>query len=892
MPVQTSSLSCLSGAFGSVRVVDLAAACGGGTTLARMPWCHRVLLENVMRQPDAQTRDGARQSILDWLQTGRSDAEIPFAPMRILMHDTTCGPALTDIAAMRDVVARAGGDPEMLNPTVPVDTSTDHSLPVDISGIAGAMRANMANEMDRNAERYRFMKWAARSVRHFRVFPPGTGIMHTINLERLARVVTIQQREGEDWAVPDTLIGTDSHTPMVNGIGVLGWGVGGLEAEGAMFGIPVALRVPDVIGVRLNGRLPEGSFATDMALRVTHLLRKAGVSGEFVEFCGPGVGTLTAGQRAVISNMAPEYGASTGMFPIDDQTLAYLSSTGRDPVHVALVEAYARHQGLWYDPSNVPTYTGLLDLDLATIRPSVAGPRRPQDLLDPSQVGAALAAVGVDASSRGDANPIPRGDADPIPPDAVAIAALTSCTNTSDYGLLVAAGLVARKARRLGLAVPSWVKTSLTPGSPSAERRLRRAGLLEDLEALGFGIAGYGCATCIGNSGPLKPDVAAAITAGTLRPVAVLSGNRNFSGRVHPQIDAALLCSPPLVLAYALAGRAGLDVTSAPLGFGPDGKPVLLQELWPHSSEIESIVRSSTRKEDIANAAAEADASAAWAALPEIGGALYPWDPTSTYLRPPPFVALAEAREPSDVLDAAVLMVLGDDVTTDHISPAGAIPRRGDAASWLIDRGERPDDLNVFSSRRGNWEVMLRGLFSNTGIVNHLAPDLKPGETVFQGTGEAMPIWRAAARYGELSRPVVIVAGERYGAGSSRDWAAKGVHLLGVRAILANSFERIHRSNLIGMGILPLRLPAGWRFDGMGLVADDRIEIAWDPAMLEPHGTIAVTLRRGDGKVLEGRAVALLETGRDVRLIRGGGMIPMILRKTIDADGGLRVGAE
>ncbi|TDH59933.1 aconitate hydratase AcnA [Dankookia rubra] len=868
----------LRGAFGTCRIVDLPAATGGRETLMRLPWCHRVLLENLLRQPEAEVRQAGRDALLAWLGTGHSEAEIPFAPLRILMHDTTCGPALVDIAAMRDALAEAGGDPAMLNPAVPVATSTDHSLPVDVSARPDALRTNMANEMARNAERYRFMKWAANTVHGFRVFPPGTGIMHTINLERLATVVTTEQRDGTTWAVPDTLVGTDSHTPMVNGIGVLGWGVGGIEAEGVMFGVPVSLRVPEVYGVRLAGALPEGTFATDLALAVTQLLRKAGVAGEFVEFFGPGVGSLTAGQRAVVSNMAPEYGATTGAFPIDGHTLDYLRATGRDAPQVALVEAYARAQGLWHDPENEPRYTTVLELDLASLRPSVAGPRRPQDRLDPAQVPAALAAVGSPADGAAVAG---------MPADAVAVAAITSCTNTSDLGLLVAAGLVARRARALGLCVPAWVKTSLTPGSPAAERQLRRAGLLEDLEALGFGIAGYGCATCIGNSGPLLPAVAEAVEARGLKPVAILSGNRNFPGRVHPQIESALLASPPLVIAYAIAGRAGLDITRDPLGTVASGCPVHLTDLWPRSAEIEAAVAAASDPADIAAAGEAADRSPAWAALEAPATLRFPWDPASTYLRPPPFVSFGPEAQEAGLLRAHPLLVLGDDITTDHISPAGAIPARSDAATWLVERGEDPRDLNVYASRRGNWEVMLRGLFTNKAAVNHLRPGLPTGHSVFAPTGEALPAWRAAQRYAEAGLPVVIVAGERYGTGSSRDWAAKGAQLLGARAVLANSFERIHRSNLVGMGVLPLRLPEGWRFDMLGLAPDDAIEIAWDLPALVPRAAIPLTLRRGvTGEVLSGTATALIETAREVALIQAGGMIPMILRRALAASGG------
>jgi len=864
----------LEGAFGRRRCIDLPEAAGGAAVLARMPWCHRVLLENVMRQPEPGVREAGRAALLGWLESGQSEAEIPFAPGRILMHDTTCGPALVDIAAMRDVLAQAGGDPARLNPAVPVATSTDHSLPVDVSARPDAVQANMANEMTRNAERYRFMKWASGTVSGFRVFPPGTGIMHTINLERLATVVATEQRKGESWAVPDTLVGTDSHTPMVNGIGVLGWGVGGIEAEGVMFNVPVSLRVPDVIGVRLEGALPEGSLATDLALAVTQMLRGAGVSGEFVEFYGPGIGELTAGQRAVVANMAPEYGATTGMFPIDAMTLRYLRETGRDPAQVALVEAYARAQGLWHDPANAPRYSRVLALDLTSIRPSLAGPRRPQDRLDPAEVPAALQAAGVLRDG-----PAPGG----IPADAVAIAAVTSCTNTTDLGLLVAAGLVARKARALGLGVPAWVKTSLTPGSPSAERRLRRAGLLEDLEALGFGLAGYGCATCIGNSGPLLPAVDQAVRQDGLRPVAVLSGNRNFPGRVHAQIDAALLASPPMVVAFAIAGRAALDISRDVLATTPAGQPVHLADLWPSSAEIAALAAAASDPADIAAAGEAADRSASWAGLEAPASSLFPWDVASTYLRPPPFVTIGtEARAPG-ALTAHPLLVLGDDITTDHISPAGAIPARSDAAAWLVEREEDPADLNVYASRRGNWEVMLRGLFTNRTAVNLLAPGLAAGQTIFAPTGETLPVWRAAARYTDAGLPVVILAGERYGTGSSRDWAAKGAQLLGARAVLANSFERIHRANLVGMGVVPLLLPQGWRPDSLGLAPGDVVEIVLEPDRLEPRAAVPVTLRRRDGSVLHGTATALLDTAREVNLIRNGGMIPTILRRALRA---------
>jgi aconitate hydratase len=869
----------LSGPFGARRAVDLAAAVGGHDELERMPWCHRVLLENVLRHPDEKTRGAARDALLAWLDTGRSEAEIPFQPLRILMHDTTCGPALTDIAAMRDALAEAGGDPERLNPAVPVATSVDHSIAVDVAGAPDALAQNIAREMARNAERYRFMKWAASALTGFSVFPPGTGIMHTLNLERIATVVAMQEREGVAWAVPDTLVGTDSHTPMVNGIGVLGWGVGGIEAEGVMFGVPVSLRIPEVIGVRLIGALPDGVLATDLALVVTERLRKAGVSGEFVEFFGPGVGSLAASERAVVSNMAPEYGASTGCFPIDERTLEYLRLTGRAHAQVALVEAYARANGLWHRADASPHYTAVIEVDLSTLRVSLAGPRRPQDRLDAEEVPAVLRdAIGV--SGTGDAAASER-----VPVDAVAIAAITSCTNTTDTGLLVTAGMLARNARARGLHPPPWVKTSLTPGSPAAAGRLRRAGVLADLEALGFSIAGYGCATCIGNSGPLLPVVADAVERGEAKPVAVLSGNRNFPGRVHAQIDNALLASPPLVVAYALAGRALLDVTRDPLGAGTDNQPVYLSDVWPRRTDIEAALAASVDPDDVARAAREAEAAGPWAALDAPSGARFPWDPRSTYLRRPPFVGFARP-EPAgrDPLVAHPLLVLGDDVTTDHISPAGAIPPKSDAGTWLIERGEDPRDLNVYAARRGNWEVMLRGLFTNRTVVNRLCPTAPPGHTVFAPTGEVMAVWRAAQRYSDAGLPVVIIAGERYGMGSSRDWAAKGAQMLGARAVLANSFERIHRANLIGTGVIPLRLPDGWLARTMRIAPGDTLELHLDLAALKPHGRVHVLLRPVvTGEAIEGEATALLDTERDVALIRAGGMIPMILRQALAA---------
>jgi aconitate hydratase len=793
---------------------------------------------------------------------------------------------------MRDALAEAGLDPTLLNPTVPAATSTDHSAPVDFFGSKDAALRNLEQEFHRNSERYRFMKWAASALRGFRVFPPGTGIMHTINMERLATVVTTIQRDGATWAVPDTLVGTDSHTPMVNAIGVLGWGVGGIEAEGVMFDVPVTLRLPDVIGVRLSGRLPEGSTATDLALRVTELLRKMGCAGEFVEFFGPGFNTLTAGERGPAANMAPEYGATTGYFPIDQHTIEYLRITGRTEEQCALVQAYAEVAGLWFEPEVEPRYTKLLDLELGSLRPSVAGPRRPQDRLDTADAPAAIR----NAEAGGDypqwlggwgleGDTVAGTPLDTIPMDAIVIAAITSCTNTTDTGLLVAAGLVARRARQRGLKPPPWVKTSLGPGSPAAERRLRRAGLLEDLEALGFSIVGYGCTTCIGNSGPLVPEVSEAIERREVKPVAVLSGNRNFPGRIHAQVDLALLASPPLVVAYAIAGRAMLDITRDALGTDTGGNPVYLADLWPRPGEVDTTLANAVDPGDIAAAAAEAEAGEQWVSLDAPSGARFPWDPNSTYLRRPTFVAFArENRQEPDSLVAHPLLVLGHDITTDHISPAGSIPAKSDAGVWLTERGENPRDLNVYASRRGNWEVMVRGLFTNRTLLNRLCSKAPPGHTVFAPTGEVIPVWRAAALYREASLPVVILAGERYGTGSSRDWAAKGAQMLGVRAILANSFERIHRANLVGMGIIPIRMPESWQAKEMQIMPGDTIEIGWNLSELAPRCGLRVTLRRAkSAETVSVQGTALLDTTREVALIQEGGIIPMILRQAVTA---------
>jgi aconitate hydratase len=849
------------------KVIDLVAE--AGDRLYRMPYIHRILLENVLRTAgdDAQM---AKQAFLEWVETGGSDVEIPFLPNRVLMHDTTCGPALVDIAGMRSALAEAGGDPALLNPVVPVDVSTDHSVAVDVFGTASARERNVRREYERNAERYSFMKWATNTLAHFRVHPPGTGIMHTLNLERLATVATALQRDGVLWAVPDTLIGTDSHTPMINGIGVLGWGVGGLEAESVFFGMPVALRVPDVVGVRLTGSLREGVLATDLALVVTHLLRQSDLQDKFVEFFGPGVSNLTAGDRAVVANMTPEFGANSGYFPIDRQSIGYLAATGRSREHCAFVEAYAKRVGIWFDHNATPRYSSTVELDLATVEASLAGPRRPQDRIAIGDTRAAIAGM-----KRKTMTPLVEGE----PNDgAVAIAAITSCTNTSDPRLLIAAGLVARKACAFGLRPPRWVKTSMAPGSPTAERYLRRAGLLDDLEAIGFGIVGYGCTTCIGNSGPLTEPVVSAIAERDILPVAVLSGNRNFPGRVHPQLEAGFLASPPMVVAFALAGTVELDIIEDPIGISADGRPVTLKMLWPQASEIDEALTLASSTSDFAPSYDAAEASEAWKDLPAPTSTLFPWDEASTYIRRPPFANIGSGTR-LGVYEAHPILVVGDDITTDHISPAGAIPPTGDAGRHLIERGENPIDLNVFSSRRGNWEVMIRGLFTNKTVRNLIGEDIPPGSTIHPGTGEVLSLWEAAQRYKAEGRSTVIVAGERYGMGSSRDWAAKGVALLGVRAVLASSFERIHRWNLIGMGVLPLRLPTGTTPETLDLSADATIIIEADPSSISPRAAIAIGIRYADGSLVSLDATAAIETHAEVEILCAGGVLPLILKR-------------
>ena len=849
------------------RYVDLPGLFG--KRLQELPVVLRLLLENVIRNTRGEERRHAVEAIMAWPEKATSQEEIPFHPGRILMHDTTSTPAFVDIAGMRDTLAEGGSDPEAMNPVLPVDSSVDHSLAVEYFARADAAPLNMDMELRRNAERYRFMRWASRALKGVRIHPPGTGILHTINLEQLATVVASLTFDGEPWLAPDTLIGTDSHTPMINGIGVLAWGVGGLEAESVMFGMPVIQRIPDVVGVRLTGMLRPGVLATDLVLTVTQKLRAIGVSSQFVEFFGSGVSTLSAGERAVVANMAPEYGATTGFFPVDERTLEYLRATNRPDTLVRTVRAYTRSTGLWFNPDALPVYTKVVEIDLSAIGLCIAGPRRPQDLHDYSRAARVLSGIDFHPSQ-----------ADPaMPRHPVAIAAITSCTNTSDPSLLIAAGLLARKARKLGLTVPPWVKTSLAPGSPAASVYLKRVGLTDDLAAVGFDIVGFGCTTCIGNSGSLTDVIQEGMARKSIHPVAVLSGNRNFPGRIHPELDLGFLMSPPLVVAFALAGNAEIDLSRDPVGRRQDGTPVTLAELWPKPDEVAELALRATHPQDYPDAFAQASRNAGWDAIEVPDTPRFPWNPDSTILRRPPFT---DARQGplTGSYRAYPLLVLGDDITTDHISPASAIPGKGAVADFLVERGEDRNDLNVFSSRRGNWEVMVRGAFTNRNLVNRAAPHLPAGQTLHMPSGTVMSIFEAAQRYRQDNDPVVLIAGERYGAGSSRDWAAKAQRLLGIRAVLAMSFERIHRSNLIGMGILPLQFASGAGPDALGLRPGDRLGIDAPPETLAPHCAIQVRILRHDGgsDALELRAA--VETHLECTLLRLGGIIPLMLQKT------------
>jgi aconitate hydratase len=862
---------------GQVGYWDLSRA-ADGDRVARLPYVIRVLLENALRRVGTGATEAHVEALARWPEArGGDPQEFPFYPGRVILQDFTGVPVVADLAAMRAAVERLGGDPARVNPQSRTDLVIDHSVIVDVFRSADAFARNVELEYERNGERYAFLRWAQGAFRDFSVVPPGAGIVHQVNLEYLATVVATEERDGETIAAPDTLVGTDSHTTMIGGLGVLGWGVGGIEAEAAMLGEPLMMTAPSIVGVRLTGELPRGVTATDLVLALTELLRRYGVVGRFVEFFGPGLSALSVPDRATVSNMSPEFGATEGIFPVDGQVLEYLRATGRDERLVDLVERYFRAQGLFHEADSLePSFPDLIDFDLASVEPSLAGPRRPQD-----RVGLA----GVRGATRTElakgGRPEPEGSGRELTDGSVVIAAITSCTNTSNPGVMVAAGLVAKRALELGLMVPWWVKTSLAPGSPVVMRYLESAGLVEPLEKLGFGLVGFGCTTCIGNSGPLPEDVAREIDDRGLSAVAVLSGNRNFEGRIHPQVRMSFLASPPLVVAYGLAGTADIDLSSEPMGEDQEGRPVRLDDLWPSPEEVAEVVRSAMDPEDYRSTFARIfDGDDRWRGLPVPRGNLYEWDPASTYLAEPPFLeGVGPEPEPvRDIHGARVLVMVGDTVTTDHISPAGSIAKDSPAARWLIDKGVDPAKLHSYGARRGHHEVMVRGTFANIRLRNLLLDGVEGGYTLKLPEEEQTTIFEAAERYRAEGVPLAVLAGKEYGAGSSRDWAAKGTALLGVRVVIAESFERIHRSNLVQMGVLPLEFPPDQNAASLGMTGQEVIDVTGIEDGLRPRGTAHVEARREDGSVVAFDAVIRLDTPADVKIYQEGGILPAVAR--------------
>ncbi|MBE2295913.1 MAG: aconitate hydratase AcnA, partial [Phycisphaerales bacterium] len=822
--------------------------------LSRLPFSLKVLLENLLRFEDGQsvTVDDIK-AVHAWLERRGSDHEIAFRPARVLMQDFTGVPAVVDLAAMREAMVALGGDPGRINPLTTANLVIDHSVMVDEFGTPRAFQDNVRREFERNGERYAFLRWGQQAFTNFQVVPPGTGICHQVNLEYLAQTVWVETQtgEGHPLAYPDTLVGTDSHTTMINGLAVLGWGVGGIEAEAAMLGQPVSMLIPEVVGVRLNGQLREGATATDLVLTVTQMLRKQGVVGKFVEFYGPGLDHLPLADRATIANMAPEYGATCGFFPIDEETLRYLTFSGRDPHQVRLVEAYAKAQGLWRESNQPePSFTAHIELDLSTVEPSLAGPRRPQDRIPLSDAASRFADYLAETDRAPQTAPVAGADY-ALEDGHVVIAAITSCTNTSNPSVMLAAGLLARNAVARGLQVKPWVKTSLAPGSQVVTDYLERADLQTALDALGFNLVGYGCTTCIGNSGPLPKPIAAAVEANDLSVCGVLSGNRNFEGRINPLVKANYLASPPLVVAYALAGSLKVDLYHDPIGRDSNGQEVYLRDLWPSSAEVQQTVADCLTPEMFRSRYANVfEGSKEWQEIAVAGGQTYPWDDDSTYVRHPPFFTgmRAEPDAITDIQDARCLALLGDSVTTDHISPAGSIKPDSPAGRYLIEHGVQPVDFNSYGARRGNHEVMMRGTFANIRIHNEMLPGVEGGLTVHIPSGEQLSIYDAAMRYQEEGTPLVIVAGKEYGTGSSRDWAAKGTYLLGIRAVIAESFERIHRSNLIGMGVLPLQFPEGTTRKTLGLDGTEYFNLDGVAEGLKPRAQLKLMVRRADGQ--------------------------------------------
>jgi aconitate hydratase len=855
----------------------------GVTDLAKLPFSLRILLENLVRCEDGRTVHAEDILGLGKWRPGAPEKEIAFMPARVLLQDFTGVPAVVDLATMREAVRRMGGDPRRINPLFPAELVIDHSVQVDSFGNGQAFGLNAELEFQRNVERYTFLRWGQTAFQNFKVVPPDTGICHQVNLEYLARVVCAMPYGNRFEAYPDSVVGTDSHTTMVNSLGVFGWGVGGIEAEAAMLGQPSSMLIPEVVGFRLHGRLSEGATATDLVLTVTEMLRKKGVVGKFVEFYGSGLSTLSVPDRATIANMSPEYGATMGFFPVDAETLAYLQFTARSAEQVALVEAYCKEQMLFRsDQTPAPLFNDTLELDLGTVEPTVAGPKRPQDRVALRQAKSSFTKVveGTPAKHVAVRN---NGDSFDLSSGAVVIAAITSCTNTSNPSLMLGAGLLAKKAVERGLHVKPWVKTSLAPGSKVVTDYLLAAGLTPYLEKLNFHLVGYGCTTCIGNSGPLPDAIGAAIKDNNLIAVAVLSGNRNFEGRIHPLVRANYLASPPLVVAYALAGRMDLDLTTESLGNDTDGKPVYLKDIWPTPQEIESTVRSSVSSAQYSKQYSEVfEGDAHWKSMSIPQGDLYKWDPKSTYIKLPPFFENMPKVPPAlaDIHGAKVLAILGDSVTTDHISPAGSIPVDSPAGKYLIANGVKPHEFNSYGARRGNHEVMMRGTFGNIRLRNQLAPGTEGGWTLFLPDGEKMSIYDAAVKYREAGVPLVVIAGKEYGSGSSRDWAAKGTRLLGVRAVIAESYERIHRSNLVGMGVLPLEFKAGENRESLGLTGHEIFEIE-GVASLEPKKAITVRAKSADEQMKTISVIARADTPEEVSYYRHGGILQYVLRQML-----------
>ena len=862
-----------SGRLGLYRLEALEKA--GAARLDDLPVTIRLLLENLLRSTArGLASEDDVTALAAWGQEGMVAGEFPYTPARVILQDFTGVPAVVDLAAMRSAMHKEGGDPALVDPLVPVDLVIDHSVQVDAFGTVQAFATNVDREYERNHERYSLLRWAQQAFEGFRVVPPGLGIVHQVNLEYLAAVVATLKDENGAIAVPDTLVGTDSHTTMVNGLGVLGWGVGGIEAEAALLGQPIPLGTPGVVGLLMTGALSTGVTATDLVLTITEMLRAHGVVGKFVEFYGSGLSNLRVADRATISNMCPEYGATAALFPIDDQTLAYLRLTNRADDHIDLVERYAKEQGIFRtDETKAPAYTENLELDLSTVEPSLAGPRRPQDRVP-------LASVWESFKNVYGGEPAAESD-DQVRDGSVVIAAITSCTNTSNPSVMLAAGLLAKKAVERGLTTKPWVKTSLAPGSRVVTKYLDAAGLAPYLDKLGFHVVGYGCTTCIGNSGPLPEDAAAAVERNDLAVVSVLSGNRNFEGRIHPQVKASYLASPPLVVAYALAGTADIDLTTDALGRDESGEEVYLQDLWPQAEEIEEAMVSVSADLFADEYASIFDGDERWRDLPSPEGKLYQWDETSTYVREPPFFENlgAEPSPPSDIVDARVLVYVGNSVTTDHISPAGSIAPSSPAGKYLVEKGIKPQDFNSYGSRRGNHEVMMRGTFANIRLRNKLV--LKEGGwTVRLPNDDSIAIYDAAESYQEEGVPLIILAGKEYGSGSSRDWAAKGPLLQGVKAVIAESFERIHRSNLIGMGILPLQFSESENPESLGLDGRETYSISGISSGLEPGAQLEVTAR-ADGKETTFMGQCRIDSHVELDYYRHGGVLQMVLRRML-----------